>query len=116
MLSDIGKEMRKLRVERGERLLDMGKRLGKSASFISAVEVGSKSPPQGFEDEIIAEYALGVLDAKRLRSVADKARRSFTIQPMTDYGRDTAAMFARRINELSDDELEKINAILDGEK
>lgn len=115
MLSELGKEIRKLRVDRGERLLDMGRRLKKSASFISAIEVGSKAPPQRFAEELIREYALTGEQASRVLQLADEARDSFEIRPNTRAGRDTAAMFARRINDLSADELEKIFAILENE-
>jgi len=48
MTTEIGKELRKLRIDRDERLLDMSERLEKSSAFISAVERGTKTPPNGF--------------------------------------------------------------------
>ncbi|QOZ74091.1 XRE family transcriptional regulator [Bradyrhizobium sp. CCBAU 53351] len=112
MLTDIGKELRKLRIETDERLMDMAKRLDKSASFISAVEVGKKSPPSDFEEAVIKIYQLAGDAAEALRRAADRSRKAFTIEPSSALGRDTAALLARRINNLSDSQLKEIREIL----
>lgn len=112
MLTELGKELRKIRIDRDERLLDMAERLEKSAAFVSAVEVGKKTPPSGFEEAIIRAYGLAADVAERLRAAADQARKAFTIEPNTSLGRDTAGLLARRMNDLSPDQLEDIKAIL----
>lgn len=116
MITELGKELRKIRIDRDERLLDMAERLDKSAAFISAVEVGKKAPPSGFEEAIIAAYGLACDIAERLRSAADRARTAFTIQPNTMLGRDTAGLLARRMNDLSDEQWKDIHDILNGKK
>ena len=112
MITELGKEMRKIRIDESERLLDMAQRLDKSAAFVSAVEVGTKSPPSGFEEAIIRVYNLGTDVADKLRQAADRARRNFTIEPNTMLGRDTAGLLARRMNNLSEDQLNDIWQIL----
>jgi len=116
MITELGKELRKIRIDKDERLLDMADRLGKSAAFISAVETGKKSPPAGFEEAIIAAYDLNIEAAMRLRSAADRARSAFTIQPNTQLGRDTAGLLARKMNTLSSDDLDAILKILSKKK
>lgn len=116
MITELGKELRKIRIDRDERLLDMANRLDKSAAFVSAVEVGKKTPPSGFEEGVIAAYGLAADIAERLRSAADRARKAFTIQPNSPLGRDTAGLLARRMNTLSTDELNEIRNILNGKK
>lgn len=116
MLSDLGKRMRILRVENSERLLDMSKKVNKSVAFLSAVERGAKAPPQGFEEDIIKAYRLSHHDAVFIRNAANAARKTFVVEAKAGPARNTAAMFARRINELSCEQLDEINAILDGEK
>lgn len=116
MTTEIGKELRKLRIDRDERLYDMSHRLEKSPAFISAVERGSKSPPSGFEELVIAAYQLAGDAANALRRAADRSRKAFTIEAQTPLERDTAGLMARRMSSkmdaLSPDELEKILAIL----
>lgn len=110
--TEIGKELRKLRIDRDERLNDMAQKLGASASFISAVEVGGKSPPAGFEQKVIATYGLDADASERLCRAADRSRRAFTLEPKSAQARDTAALFARKINSLSADDLFGIQEIL----
>lgn len=116
MTTDIGKELRKLRVDEDERLYDMSKRLQKSSAFVSAVERGTKSPPAGFEDLVISAYRLAGDAATALRRAADRSRKAFTIEARTPLERDAAGLMARRMGSkmdaLSPDELEKILAIL----
>lgn len=112
MTTQLGKELRKLRIDRNERLLDMANRIGKSAAFVSAVEVGKKSPPSGFEDEIIKKYGLADAAAAAIRWAADQSRKVFSIEPTSVLGRDTAGLLARRMHNLSDDQLEEIKEIL----
>lgn len=112
MTTELGKELRKLRIDENERLLDMANRIGKSAAFVSAVEIGKKSPPSGFEELIVRAYGLVGTAAAKLREAADKSRSVFTIEPTNMLGRDTAGLLARRMNTLSDDQLEAIKEIL----
>ena len=112
MTTAIGKELRKLRIDRDERLMDMANRLGKSPSFISAVEVGKKSPPTGFEDLVVSTYGLAADVADALRRSADMSRKAFVLEPNNALARDTAGLLARRMNTLSDDQLLDIQKIL----
>lgn len=112
MTTQLGKELRKLRIDHSERLLDMAGKIGKSAAFVSAVEVGKKSPPSGFEELIISAYGLVGAAAAKIRQAADKSRSVFSIEPASMLGRDTAGLLARRMNTLSDDQLEAIKEIL----
>lgn len=116
MTTELGKELRKLRIDQDERLYDMSRRLGKSSAFISAVERGSKSPPSDFEGLVIAAYQLADGAANALRRAADRSRKAFTVEARTPLERDTAGLMARRMSSkmdaLSPDELEKILAIL----
>ena len=114
--TEIGKELRKLRIDEEERLIDMANRLDKSSSFVSAVETGGKAPPVGFEDLVISAYRLANDAALSLRKAADLSRKAFTIQPDSDLGKEAIGLMARRMNSkmdaLTSDELEHILSIL----
>lgn len=112
MTTEIGKELRKLRIDEDERLLDMATRLGKSSAFISAVERGTKAPPDGFVELVIKAYKLAGDAAASLRRAADRSRKSFTLEADTLLARDTAGLMARRMNSLSEEELNNIFQIL----
>lgn len=112
MTTEIGKELRKLRIDEDERLLDMSQRLSKSSAFISAVERGTKSPPAGFEELVIKAYRLVGDAAKKIQQAADRSRKAFTVEAETPLARDTAGLMARRMNSLSEEELKSIFEIL----
>lgn len=112
MNTEIGKELRKLRIDKEERLVDMAARLKVSASFISAIETGKKSPPMDFEKQVGSAYDLSSADIDRLGRAADATRKAFTITPETALARDTTGLLARRIDALSELDLETIRKIL----
>ena len=112
MAPEIRKELRKLRIDEDERLVDMSKRIGKSAAFISAVERGTKTPPVGFEDLIIKTYRLVGEAARKIQQAADRSRKAFIVKANTPLAKDTAGLMARRMNSLSDDELKSIFDVL----
>jgi transcriptional regulator with XRE-family HTH domain len=115
MLTELGKELRKLRIDHGERLVDMAQKIAKSASFISAVEIGKKAPPVGIEDQVARIYHLGDVAKRRLSRAADLSRNAFVVEAETPLARDTAGLFARKIKSLSSMQLEDIHKILNGE-
>ena len=53
------KFLRSIRLERGEILRDMAKRLGMSPSELSSIELGKKPLPKGFLDKIQSHYLNG---------------------------------------------------------
>ncbi|MFC3061566.1 helix-turn-helix transcriptional regulator [Paenirhodobacter populi] len=110
--TELGKELRRIRITEEERLMDMADRLGKSSAFISALERGSKNPPAGFEDTVIKAYNLLGVAAEAIRKAADRSRKAFVIEANSPLARDTASLMARRMDTLSDDELKSIFAIL----
>ena len=101
-----------MRVDRDERLFDMAQKLGKSSAFVSAVELGKKSPPAGFEELVINVYALVGDVANAIRKAADRSRSAFSIEANSLLARDTAGLMARRMNSLSENDLNRIISIL----
>ena len=112
MISELGKELRKLRIDRNERLLDMADKLGRSSAFLSAVEVGRKSPPDDLVPKVIELYDLEEADAERLFTTSARSKDSFKLKAGSMMARDTASLLARRFDTLTDDELVSIQDIL----
>lgn len=112
MITPIGKVLRKLRIDDDERLLEMAERLGKSPSFISAIERGTKAPPAGFEEAVIEAYSLAPDAATELCRAADITREAHVLRPETELGRDTAGLLARKMQSISDNQWSEIKGIL----
>lgn len=110
--TELGKELRKLRIDHHERMLDMAQKLGRSVAFLSAVEVGRKPPPHDFVQRIIEVYKLTGEAAQRLFVAMDRSLENFKIKAQTPIARDTAALLARRFDKLSPADLQAIQQIL----
>lgn len=114
MITEFGKALRKIRIDRGEVLRDMAAKLEVSPSFISAIETGKKKIPTGFIEQIETLYNLTDLEERMLK---DAVKNSVTAVKINLLGSDitqrTAALvFARDFGSLSDKTAEQILKLL----
>jgi transcriptional regulator with XRE-family HTH domain len=112
MTNDLGKMLRKLRIEKDERLADMADKVGVSIAFLSAIETGRKEPPLDVTDRISAAYKMTTKQRTQLELAVFNSRTSFRLEPQSPIAQDTVAMLARRLNRLGPDAHKKIQAIL----
>lgn len=115
MATKLGDAMRELRTEGGERLLDMAAKLNVSSAFLSAVEHGRKSPPTDLVERLQEKYIISTVLLRRIRKEVDAANTGVTIRSSRKLARDTAAVFARKVNRLPDDKLCAILNIMNEE-
>ena len=87
----LGKFLRKIRIDRDERLYDMAKRLGISSAFLSGVENGHKKA-----------------SATLINNIID-------ICEFSPQKQEAALMFARKFDELTDKQIDQIKNILKGD-
>ena len=114
-MSDFGLLFRKIRKERKVTLRHVAENIGKSISYLSDIERGRKDPPELNIVEKI-EQLFGITDgrlvslARRVRSQrpAELARRIQNRQRLQE------ALF--RLDELSDEEIDRVIANMDGER
>lgn len=111
-LTKFGKEVRKLRIERGETMMDMAKKVGRPPSLLSAVETGQKGVPEGLVEQIIASYGLDDAASEVLRSAAFESATVYKIKPAGEQQRELVAAFARKLDALSAEERSSMLRIL----
>ncbi len=99
-LTPFGIASRKLRLDKGLRLLDIAAKLGKSPAFVSAIETGRKPLPDGFVRAVVRALDLTADQAKELRRAADRTRKEVTVEKLPEDQRELVAAFARTIDEL----------------
>ncbi|MFO1125735.1 MAG: XRE family transcriptional regulator [Methylocystis sp.] len=107
-LSPFGKELRKIRIDKGLRLFDLATRLGISTAFLSAIETGRKPIPDGFVVKISGAIDLSLGELKELRAAAEKTKREIRLDKLKDEDRQLVAAFARRIDELPEELIEQL--------
>lgn len=112
MINDLGKMLRKIRIEKDERLLHMAEKIGVSIAFLSAMETGRKSPPLNILDRIVTAYKMDKTQRIQLELAISNSRTSFKLEPESSTAHDTVALLARRLNRLAPEEHKKIQAIL----
>lgn len=118
MITKFGKLLRKIRIDHGEILMDMAKRLGVSPSFLSAVEVGRKSAPSGWSDTIAEQYHLSENQRQELKEAEQEAVTSVKLDfSKADQPQRTAAfVFAREFGSMSEETAGQVIQLLNRDK
>ena len=111
-LTPFGIALRKLRIEKGLRLLDVARVLDVSAAFLSAIEIGKKPIPAGFVSRISRALALSDLQTEELRKAADRTRTEVRVGHRKEDDRELIAAFARRLDDLPPELREKLKKLL----
>ena len=73
ILTELGKELRKLRIDKGFRLTEFAELLGMYPSHVSSVESGRRSMPKDFVNRVVEVLGLAEEERWRLQSAAEKA-------------------------------------------
>lgn len=60
ILTNLGKQTRKLRIDNEELLMDMANKLGISASYLSAIETGKRKAPKDLIEKIENIYKIKI--------------------------------------------------------
>lgn len=114
MLTDLGRYLRSLRMERGELLKDMAERLSMSPAMLSSVENGKRNVPRGFADKLARLYGLDDCERERLNFAiaSTKDEVEMSLKGLTLSDQRLAFSFARRFSELGDEDKASIMQIL----
>lgn len=114
MITQLGKFLRKLRIDRGEILKNMADKLEVSPAFLSAVENGKKKMPSSWNSKICILYQLN-LQARQdfTRAIAETENTiTMSMEQLAVPQKEIAISFARQFPELSEEEMNIINSVL----
>ncbi len=112
MLTPFGIAARKLRLDKGMRLLDLAQSMGCSAAFISAIETGRKPIPDGYVVRAARAMNLTPAEIRTLRRAADQARRELRLDKMPAEQRELVAAFARRLDDIPPDIMRALKKVV----
>jgi transcriptional regulator with XRE-family HTH domain len=96
MLTEFGKAVRKIRIEREEYLGNMAEKLGVSPAFLSAVENGRRKVPHDWYNRIAGIYSINDIERRQLETAVANMNNGLFID-MTDKSadeKDAALAFA----------------------
>lgn len=114
MITEFGKLLRNIRMDRGEYLKDMAGKLGVTSSYLSSVENGNRSVPVKWIGQITEMYGLSKEESERLSNLAVDAGTSVRIdvRNSTSLQRQAALAFARNFQLISDEVANEIINLL----
>jgi transcriptional regulator with XRE-family HTH domain len=107
-LTPFGVALRKLRIEKNLRLIDVADRLGKSTALLSAIETGRKPIPDMFLLELARALSLVPAEVRELRSAKEQTRKNVDVTHLRGDQREMVAAFARRIEDIPEDVLKNL--------
>lgn len=118
MVTQFGKHLRKMRIERSETLRDMANTLNVSGSYLSAIERGVKNVPTNLCDAIVRKYSLNSHEAKMLDYAREESATTIKLSLIncSQILKNVAIEFARCFNNMSDSTAQKILYILKEEQ
>lgn len=110
MLTEFGKYLRRIRMDRQQLLKDMADSLGVSSAYLSAVENGKRRIPKDWVKKIVSDYSLSEGECADLQSAADDSALDVTIslENASAQKRDAVLSFARALDGLDDEDLKRI--------
>lgn len=117
-MTPFGRFMRHLRTEKGLLLKDVADMLGVTSAYLSAMEHGKKGQPSAaMISQLEDKLKLTTQQRKELRAAARDSMSSMEIpSKATPFAFETANAFARKLPNLSEQQLRKIKSIVDQEE
>jgi len=115
MISKFGEFIRIIRKKENDSLRDMAKKMGVSATFLSAMEVGRKNIPLSYVDKITALYELDESEkAKLIEAIQETNDRvSLELSQMNESQKEVTLVFARKIQNADAELIEKLRKVLE---
>ncbi|EKO3509362.1 helix-turn-helix transcriptional regulator [Vibrio sp. Vb2880] len=114
-VTEFGKFLRKLRIERDMLLKDMAAKLDVSSAFLSGLELGKKAISDSVIKNIAKEFNLSdeeVLELSKAASVSQPQVKIDLVGKSTDE-REIVVSFARKYESLSAEQKEQLKKLLE---
>lgn len=111
--------LKMLRLRNGdERLSDMAKKLGVSSSYLSTVENEKRNMTDKLLKSVISVYALTPDEAEQLRVLRQLASKNINVamEELDEEKKKTVVKFLSSLDSMSEEEMEKINLLLNKKK
>lgn len=114
-MTPFGLFMRKLRLEKGLLLKDIAEQMSVSSAYLSALEHGKKGPATGeFVSKLETKLKLDTAQREELRrAIRDSATNLAIPSKVTPLGFQAAHAFARKLPNLSEQQLRQVLAVVE---
>lgn len=118
MYTELGKYLRKLRIERDLLLKDMAMTLNITPAYLSSIEHGKREANIKFINIIIKAYELDKVEQSLLLEALDNSRSQIelNLNSKTSQHKELGVAFARKFEGLTKEQIEEFLSVLKGEK
>ena len=110
LATEVGRFLRKLRIDKGEILFDMASKMECSTAFISALELGKRQVTRDFRDRLCKVYELTSDQIAEFDNAIARSRGKVEIalQGLGQTSSDLLFAFARKMQSLDETEASKL--------
>lgn len=115
MTTQLGKELKKLRIDLGITLMEMANQIKVSAAFLSSIETGRKRVPDHFLDTLASNFEAVAQQRSKYEVLINQARQDvrLTFNGSNKVDAELATALARRFGSLSPEEKEQLMRIVE---
>lgn len=110
-LTPFGLTLRKLRLDKNLRLLDLAEKLDLSSAFLSAIETGRKPIPSGFVTRLSRAMDLSAAQIAELGRAKDRTRKEIRLDDHQEDDRELIAAFARQVDKMTPEKKAQIKKL-----
>ncbi len=106
MLTEIGKELRKIRIDNDENIKAMASKLDMSISYLSSIESGGRTVPNDLVKKVVMAYNLDKNKEEVLRNAEINSSKKINIDlsNATNERKQLVFALARELNDIPDEE------------
>ena len=116
MLSEYGKTLRKIRIDKGLTMAQMAKAIGITSAYLSTIERGNRKIPKNLTQNIIGHYELSNEQATELQKAEYLSMDSFEIElsAVSLHKRILVLSLAKNLKNMTYEQVEMIKNIVEG--
>ncbi|CZO93605.1 helix-turn-helix transcriptional regulator [Legionella pneumophila serogroup 1] len=115
MLTPLGKQIRKYRLDKEIILSQMAHELDVSSAYLSSIETGKRNISSDLIEKMISFFELDKSEAEHLRDLAAQSQHTIKLplDNASNSSRELVAAFARNFSSLTPEQVNKIKKILE---
>lgn len=116
MLSNYGKVLRKIRIDKGLTMAQMAKAVGITSAYLSTIERGNRKIPKNLTQNVINHYELSKEQVAELQKAEYLSMDSFEVE-LSDVGLDKKTLvftIAKNLKNMTCEQVAMIKNIVEG--
>jgi hypothetical protein len=117
-VTNLGKKLRKIRIDNDEISSDMARKLEISVSYLSAIENGKRNIPKNFAEKLFKIYWLSDNDKEKILQAISiySGEMRIRLDSLNEKQKELSLLYAREVGKLNDKQIEKITGYLNGKE